>query len=159
MRRLLKEMDRGQGLRMVLRAAAALEAGDDATVARLLPKVRVEQPRWRLPLQLASVCDAERAHRWRALAERKGAPVWALAWFDAVAGETRRDALVTLLFVDRSLAMTVAHKELDIPGAEADAASSKRYVSFAHGRDCIRRFGADAVATLLERAHESTGAA
>jgi len=155
MRRLLRQMDRGRGLRMVLRAAAALEHGDEATLAQLLPRIREETPAWRLPLQVAAALDDDgQAAELLEVAKGAGAPKWALAWSDACAtGEERsRQGLVALLFADVALARTVAARDLALDGAEADPLASKRYVSFAHGRDCIRRFGAGLVADVLTRA-------
>ncbi len=154
MRRLLALIDRGAGLRLVFRAAAALEAGETQQVAELLPKIRREAPTWRLPLQIAAALDdAERAARHRAVAAEEGAPAWALAWLDAASPDEarRRQGLVALLFADPALARTVAARDLSVDGVEADARAAKRYVSVAHGRDLIRRFGAAAIADLLER--------
>lgn len=154
MRRLLALIDRGGGLRMVFRAAAALEAGEQEAARELLPKIRREAPTWRLPLQVASALDdGERARRYRAWAEEEGAPAWALAWYDASSSddERRRKGLVSLLFADAALARTVAARDLSMEGVEADGRAAKRYVSVAHGRDLIRRFGAAVIADLLER--------
>ena len=159
MRRLLEEMDRGRGLRTVLRAAAALEAEDDKTVDQLLPKVRQVEPPWKLPLQLAtSLDDPQRACRMRRVAERRGAPRWALAWARVGSDDAaeRREGLVALLFADAALARTVAARELAIDGAEADTAATQRFAQFVHGRDCVRRFGAALVADVYERAHGDT---
>lgn len=161
MRRLLEEMDRGRGLRTVLRAAAALEAEDDATVDELLPKVRAVEPAWKLPLQLAcSLDEPKRAKRLLAVAERRGAPSWALAWARASSEDEdeRREGLVQLLFSDAPLARTVAARELDVPGAESDVEATQRYAQFSHGRDCVKRFGAALVADVFERAHGDLGA-
>ncbi|MBM4375475.1 MAG: hypothetical protein FJ095_10350 [Deltaproteobacteria bacterium] len=155
MRRLLEELDRGKGLRLVLRAAAALEAGDESTVEALLPKVRAEEPAWRLPLQLASVLeDAVRARELRARAERAEAPKWALAWSRALSPEAdeQRRGLVELLAADPALARTVAARDLAIEGAVADGDASDRYAAFAHGRQCLRRFGPALVLQLIDRA-------
>ena len=155
MRRLLAELDRGRGLRLILRAAAALEDGDDATLAYLLPKVRSEEPAWRLPLQLASVLDdPARAMTLRERATRAEAPRWALAWSRALSADEdeRRRGLVELLVADPALARTVAARDLAIEGAVADGEASDRYAAFAHGRACLRRFGPTIVAALLERA-------
>jgi hypothetical protein len=156
MRRLLREMDRGGGLRLVMRAAAALEAGDDDELATLIPRVRGEQPAWRLPLQLAMALDDEaRAAAFRRFAGEAGAPSWATAWASALSSDEseRRSGLVELLFSDEALARTVAARELKIAGVEADAGAGKRYAAFSHGRDSLKRFGADQVATLFEHAH------
>ncbi|MBM4357409.1 MAG: hypothetical protein FJ096_04790 [Deltaproteobacteria bacterium] len=155
MRRLLRELDRGRGLRVVLRAAAALEAGDEAELAELLPKLRGEELAWRLPLQLASVLeDAPRAEALRARAAAANAPRWALAWSRALANdpEEQRRGLVELLFVDPALARTVAARDLALEGAVADPEGAERHAAFAHGRQCVRRFGAGLVADVLDRA-------
>ena len=155
MRRLLKELDRGKGLRLVLRAAAALEAGDDAELEELLPKVGAETTTWRLALQLASVLDdPARAEAFRQRAEKAGAPTWALAWSRALSNDAdvQRRGLVELLVIDPALARTVAARDLHIEGAVADGDASDRYAGFAHGRQCIRRFGPSAVAAVVERA-------
>ena len=60
-----------------------------------------------------------------------------------------------LLFADAPLARTVAARDLGVEGAVADAEAMARYAGFAHGRDSIRRFGARAVADLLEHAVRS----
>jgi hypothetical protein len=153
--RLLRQLDRGRGLRTVLRAAAALEAGDEAELGPLLPRVRVEEPPWWLPLQIAGALgDEGRAAALRARAEAAAAPPWALAWARALSPDDteRRRGLVELLFADAALARTVAARDLAIAGAEADPDAAERYVGFAHGRECIRRFGAEVVADLYERA-------
>jgi hypothetical protein len=155
MRRLLRELDRGRGLRLVLRAAAALEAGDEAELAELLPKLHGEEYAWRLPLQLASVLeDAARADALRARAASADAPRWALSWSRALAAdpEEQRRGLVELLAVDPALARTVAARDLGVEGALADPEGADRYAAFAHGRQCIRRFGATTVADVLDRA-------
>jgi hypothetical protein len=154
-REILREIDRGGGLRVVLRAAAALEAGDRRELVELLPKVAAEAPRWKLPLQVAAALgDADAAAPYVAWAEREGAPAWAIAWTRAMSsGEgARRQGLVELLFADAALARTVAARDLDVPGAVADVGAVERYTAFAHGRDSIRRFGAKVVADLLDRA-------
>ncbi len=153
-RQILREIDRGGGLRTVLRAAAALEAGDERELAGLLPAVAAEAPRWRLMLQVAAALgDEGAAAPLVARAEAEGAPAWAIAWTRAMAsGEVaRREGLVDLLFADPALARTVAARDLAVPGAEAELPALQRYTSFAHGRDSIRRFGAEAVARLLDR--------
>jgi hypothetical protein len=153
MRRLLERIDRGHGLRVVLRAAAALEAGNERELALLLPNVAKQQPAWKLPLQVAASLSGERAARMARMAEQAGAPPWAMAWARARSrdADERRHGLVDLLFADASLARTVAARELNIAGAEDDAAAGRRYVSFAHGRDCVARFGVEPVADLVER--------
>lgn len=155
MRRLLRELDRGRGLRLVLRAAAALEANDEAELAELLPKFGHEEQPWRLSLQLASVLDdPKRAEAWRAHAIASKAPRWALAWSRAASPdpEERRRGLVELLVADPALARTVAARELNVEGAVADPDGADRFAAFAHGQQCIRRFGATLVADVLERA-------
>jgi len=155
MRRLLRELDRGKGLRLVLRAAAALEAGDEAELVELLPKVRAEVPAWRLALQLASVLDdAALAETFRVRAEAADAPKWALAWSRALStdAEVQRRGLAELLVVDAALARTVAARDLKLEGAQSDGDASERYAGFAHGRQCIRRFGATSVAAVVLRA-------
>ena len=80
-REILREIDRGSGLRTVLRAAAALEAADRREVDESLPAVAAEEPAWRVLLQTAGALD-DRA-RAGALVERAraaGAPAWAIAW-------------------------------------------------------------------------------
>lgn len=155
MRKLLREMDRGGGLRTVLRAAAALEADDEQELAPLLPIVRADKPAWKLPLQVAmSLKDGERAAQLRARAERAEAPLWALSWAQALSADPaeQNHGLVELLFANASLARTVAARDVKLPGAEADTGAAERYAAFAHGRNCIDRFGAELVADLLERA-------
>ena len=154
MRRLLRDMDRGRGLRLVLRAAAALEDGDERELGQLLPKVRREVPAWRLPLQLAGALEnSKRAQHFVDVAARHDPPAWATAWSAALStdAQTRRQGLVKLLFSDAALARTVAARDLNIAGVEEDLDASQRYVAFAHGRRCIERFGADVVADLLDR--------
>ena len=155
MRRLLAQMDRGKGLRTVLRAAAALEAEDEDLLAELLPKVRAEEPAWKLPLQLAAALedDEPTSTRLREQAVTAGAPKWALAWSRVLAGDEadKRRGMVELLFLDAPLSRTVAARDLKLAGAVAEAQGTRRYVSFSHGRDAIRRFGASIVRDLLER--------
>jgi hypothetical protein len=154
-RQILREIDRGGGLRTVLRAAAALEAGDERELADLLPAVAGEAPRWRLLLQVAAaLSDAEAAAPYVARAEAEGAPAWAIAWTRAMSASeaARREGLVDLLVADAALARTVAARDLGIAGAAAESDALQRYTGFAHGRDSIRRFGAGAVAALLDRA-------
>jgi hypothetical protein len=156
MRRLLRTIDRGTGLRTVLRAAAALEARDEGELMELLPAVRAFEPAWRLPLQLSMAFDdPERAKTLATRAAELGAPGWAVAWSRALSREPseRREGLVALLVADAALARTVAARDLATAGATPDPAAAQRYASFAHGRDCIRRFGAALVDATLERAH------
>ncbi len=155
MRKLLRDMDRGQGLRLVLRAAAALEASDEGELAELLPRLKREEPTWRLPLQIAAVLeDRARAAELRARAEAAAAPKWAIAWSRALSSDAaeQRRGLVELLFVDASLARTVAARDLKLAGAEAEGEAAPRYAAFAHGRECIRRFGPELVANVYDRA-------
>ncbi|HHH11726.1 MAG TPA: hypothetical protein ENK23_06610 [Sorangium sp.] len=159
MRRLLRDMDRGAGLRTVLRAAAALEADDETELLPLLPKVRAATPAWRLPLQVAMVLDDKaRAALFLTRAERAQAPAWALGWAQALSADphTSNAGLVKLLFSHAALARTVAARDLELAGAEQDTAAIERYAAFAHGRTCIRRFGAAAVADLLDKAHQDS---
>jgi hypothetical protein len=155
-RAILASIDKGQGLRTVLRAAAALEAGDEEELGKLLPTVRKEQPAWQLRLQVAAALEPgpERDSMTR-LAADSGAPAWALAWVRALTGDeaTRRAGLVDLLFEDAALARTVAVRDLALPDVKADHEAVRRYAAFAHGRDVIRKFGAPQVASLLGRAH------
>ncbi len=153
-RNILREIDRGGGLRTLLRAAAALEAGDDDELAPLLPVIAAEEPPWRLALQVACALGDARAKAYVERARAAGAPAWALGWALALSTDDvdRRRGLVELLFADAGLARTIAARDLAVPGAVADPDSAQRYASFAHGRDMIRRFGAAEVATTLERA-------
>ncbi|HEY4117939.1 MAG TPA: hypothetical protein VGM56_08790 [Byssovorax sp.] len=153
-RALLAQIDRGSGLRTVLRAAAALEDGDEGEIAPLVDAVRAEIDGHRLLLQLAAaLADAEVAAPLVARAAARGAPDWALAWTRALSSDeaTKRAGLVELLWADASLARTVAARDLDVGGAVADPAAAQRYAAFAHGRDSIRRFGAPSVAKLCAR--------
>lgn len=160
MRRLLGEMDRGHGLRTVLRGAAALEAGDDGLLKQLVPKIREQQPAYKLALQLSvALGDSTRGERLHKRAAALDAPAWALAWAQALSDDpdVRRIGLVELLFADPPLARTVATKELAIEGAEADVAAAQRFAQMSHGRDCIRRFGPEIVADLYDRVHGEGG--
>lgn len=147
-------MDRGKGLRAVLRAAAALEAHDDGEVAELLPGLVGQEPSWQLTLQLATALDdgEERRERVRD-AERLGAPAWAVAWVGALSSDPdgQRQGLVDLLFEDPGLARTVAARDLHVPKVVSDNGAIARYAAFAHGRDVVRRFGAGPIAELLDR--------
>lgn len=154
-RRILTEIDRGQGLRTVLRAAAALEAGDEAEVRSLLGAVAREAEGWKLPLQVAAaLADPALAARYveRAVAEK--APAWAIAWTRAVSVDEkeRREGLVELLFSDAPLARTVAARDLLAAAVLPDPEATQRYTAFAHGRDSIRQFDAKIVARLIDRA-------
>lgn len=161
-RRILAEIDRGQGLRAVLRAAAALEAGDEGDVTALLPAVAKEAEGWKLLLQIAAALgDADKAAPYVERAAAREAPAWAIAWTRAMSADetARREGLVELLFSDAPLARTVAARDLSANGVEADPEAAQRYAAFAHGRDSIRRFGADIVASLVERALTGRGGA
>lgn len=153
-RAILAAIDKGQGLRTVLRAAAALEAGDDEELGKLLPAVASEQPAWQLRLQVAAALDEGEA-RAALVREgvRLGAPAWSIAWLDVGALDEARSraALVDLLFEDAALARTVAARELGATGVKTDNDAIRRYTSFSHGRDIIKRFGAKQVLGLLDR--------
>lgn len=170
-RRILAAIDRGAGLRVVLRAAAALEAGDQAELDALLPAVAAEADGYKLWLQVAGALggagpegepapglamDVASLIQRAKVAET---PAWALLWTEAVSGDEarRRTALVELLFADAPLARTVAARDLGVDGAVSDAEAATQYAAFAHGRDSIRRFGARLVADLLELASASGG--
>jgi hypothetical protein len=144
---------------MVLRAAAALEAGDEDEVSKLLPMVKREEPAWQLTLQVAATLEPGPQHD--ALVQRSthlGAPEWSLAWLRASSNDDteRRGGLVELLFLDAALARTVAARDLNVPGIKADNDAIRRYAAFSHGRDIIRRFGAKPLAALLDRASGKT---
>ena len=153
-RRILAAIDQGAGLRVVLRAAAALEAGDDAELQPLLPAVAAEAAGYKLWLQVAGALG-DAGMDGAVLIERAraaDAPAWALAWTQALSADEarRREGLVELLFSDAPLARTVGARDLHVDGAAADPEAATRYAAFAHGRDSIRRFGARTVADLLE---------
>ena len=154
-RRILAEIDRGQGLRTVIRAAAALEAGDEALLRELLAAVAREADGWKLVLQVAAaLADPALAASYvdRAIAE--SAPPWAIAWTRAMSADEkeRREGLVELLFTDAPLARTVASRDLVVTNVAPDPEAAQRYAAFAHGRDSIRRFDAKIVARLIDRA-------
>jgi hypothetical protein len=163
-RQILATIDRGAGLRTVLRAAAALEAGDEDELRPLLPAVAAEAAGYKLWLQVAAALggsgdgggsgDARAAAPYLERAAREQAPAWALAWTRAMSSDpaARREGLVELLFTDAPLARTVAARDLGAEGVVSDPEAAPRYAAFAHGRDSIRRFGARAVADLLDRA-------
>lgn len=160
-RKMLRDIDKGGGLRTVLRAAAALEAGDREELATLLPAVAHEEPRYKLLLQVAGALgDAEAARPYIERAAAEKAPAWALGWARATSEDAavRREGLVELLFADHALARTVAARDLHLEGVEADPDAGPRYASFTHGRDSIRRFGAATVAALLDEARAVGGA-
>jgi hypothetical protein len=153
-RAILTAIDKGQGLRTVLRAAAALEASDEPELGKLLPAVAAEQPAWQLRLQVAAALEAGQ-NRDSLIREgvRLGAPAWSVAWLGIGSTDPSqsRSALVDLLFEDAALARTVAARELALPGVKPDNDAIRRYASFAHGRDLIKRFGAVHVFELLGR--------
>jgi hypothetical protein len=154
-RAILAAIDKGRGLRTVLRAAAALEAGDEAELGKLAGAVAAEEPVWQLPLQVAaSLADGPKREALVREAARLGAPRWSLAWVDVGSADPARarTALVELLFEDAALARTVAARDLGLSSVKVDHDAVRRYASFAHGRDSIKRFGADEVSRLLERA-------
>jgi hypothetical protein len=156
-RAILRAIDRGKGLRTVLRAAAALEAEDEAELAELLPAIASSEVPWRLALQVASALDEPSDGGVRAplvaFARARGAPVWALAWADA----SQLPSRVALLFADAPLARTIAAREWKVPGAADDHDAIERYATFAHGRDAIRRFGARLVRDVVARAMPGAG--
>jgi hypothetical protein len=152
-RAILRAIDRGKGLRTVLRAAAALEAGDEEEFASLARGIAERESGWRLALQTASALSSDRGPARDGLvafARSHGAPSWALAWADP----TLRGK-VDLLFADAHLARTVAARDWKIEGAEDDREAIERYAAFAHGREAIGRFGALAVARALGKAFDA----
>lgn len=154
-RKILADIDRGKGLRTVLRAAAALEAGDEAELRSLLAVVAEEAAGWKLLLQVAAALgDPAAAKRYVDRATAEKAPDYAIAWTRAVSEDEkeRREGLVELLFSDAPLARTVAARDLLATAVAPDADAIERYTAFAHGRDSIRRFDAKIVAKLLDRA-------
>src|SRR5262245_31749858 len=109
-RKMLREIDKGGGLRTVLRAAAALEAGDRGELSTLLPAIANEEPRYKLLLQVAAALgDREAAQPYIERAIAKGAPAWALGWAKAMSEDAaaRREGIVELVFADHALARTV----------------------------------------------------
>ena len=166
-RAILQAIDRGAGLRTVLRAAAALEERDLAEVDTLAAQVLAGDARWRVPLQVAAAYSVE-AHKSASVARAEqlvsraidvGAPKFAVAWARATSADedARRAALVELLFLDAPFARTVAARDLSIDGVHEDGTAIARWASLDAGRAAIRRFGADAVAALLD--HLAQGAA
>lgn len=158
-RAILAAIDKGQGLRTVLRAAAALEAQDEDEVTKLLPLVRKDSPAWQLRLQVAAALEnGPQRDSLLARAVKLGAPPWSMAWLRALAptDEEKRAGLVDLLFEDAALARTVAARDLGFADIKVDNDAIRRYTSFAHGRDLIRRFGAVHVVALLERVDASS---
>jgi hypothetical protein len=163
-RAILRAIDRGRGLRTVLRAAAALEAGDDDELSPLVAGITASEPAWRLALQIAGAMatepsSSETRGRLILLATAHGAPAWALAWTAAsgVDGADSLRGMVDLLFADAPLARTVAAREWGVPGARDDHDGLERYATFSHGRDAIRRFGAPSVARVFALAFERGG--
>lgn len=154
--RILSSIDKGKGLRLVLHAAALLEAGDEGELRSKLAAVAAEAEGYRLALQIAQAFDGSSdAAPWIDRALQKGAPPWAIAWTRALSRDDkeRREGLVELLFADAPLARVVGARDLHIEGAApGDTEAVTRYASFAHGRDTIRRFGAREVAALIARA-------
>jgi hypothetical protein len=153
-RAILVAIDKGQGLRTVLRAAAAIEAQDEDEVTRLIPLVQKDSPAWQLRLQVAAALEPGPARDdLVARAARLGAPGWSLAWLRALSSndDEQRAGLVDLLFEDAALARTVAARDLGFTDIKADNDAVRRYAAFAHGRDVIRRFGAAHVVALLGR--------
>jgi hypothetical protein len=152
-RAILRSIDRGAGLRTVLRAAAALEAGDEDELAPLVSSLAHADAPWRLHLQLAAAIGDASAASQVARGESLGAPAWAIGWARAATGsdEEKRAALVDLLFADAGFARTVAARDLKIEGAHEDASAIARYASLDAGRVAIRRFGIDPVRALVTR--------
>lgn len=154
MRRLLRELDRGLGLRTLLRAAAAMEAGDEAELAELLPRLARDEQSWRRTLQVAAALgEASDIAAACERAESLQAPKWAVAWTRALSPDAsdRRRGLVELLVADPALARTVAARDLALEGCEEDYEAFERFAAFAHGRDMVRRFGPRSVESLLAR--------
>ena len=153
-RAILAAIDKGQGLRTVLRAAAALEAHDEEEVTRLIPLVQKDSPAWQLRLQVAAALDpGPERDDLVSRAVGLGAPAWSVAWLRALSSndEQKRAGLVDLLFEDAALARTVAARDLGFTDIKPDNDAIRRYTAFAHGRDAIRRFGAAHVVALLGR--------
>jgi hypothetical protein len=152
-RAILRSIDRGAGLRTVLRAAAALEAKDEDELGPLVASLAHAEAPWRLHLQLAAAMGddsgAAQVERGKAL----GAPAWAVGWARAATAgdDEKRAALVDLLFADPGFARTVAARDLKIEGAHEDATAIARYASLDAGRVAIRRFGVDPVRALVAR--------
>ena len=153
-RAILAAIDKGQGLRTVLRAAAALEARDEDELTKLLPLVRKDSPAWQLSLQVAAALESGPARK--ELLQRGvklGAPPWSIAWLRTLSSneDEQRAGLVDLLFEDAALARTVAARDLGFADIKVDNDAIRRYTAFAHGRDIIRRFGAAHLVALLGR--------
>jgi hypothetical protein len=161
-RAILRAIDLGKGLRTVLRAGAAVEAGDEEELALLVRSIATSEVGWRLALQVASAmtpdgdsASAPRATRDRlvAFAAAHAAPAWALSWATpTVKGK------VAFLFADAPLARTVAAREWKVEGAQEDRSAIERYATFAHGRDLIARFGPLVIAEVFARAFEPKAA-
>ena len=144
-RALLAQIDRGSGLRTVLRAAAALEEGDEAELAPLVDAVRAEIDGHRLlpacsPLRSPTPPSRRRSSHGEAAGRRAGLG----ACLDARSSDeaTKRAGLVELLWSDAALARTVAARDLDVGGAVADPAAAQRYGQ-------VERSGADSIQPLL----------
>jgi hypothetical protein len=161
-RAILRAIDRGKGLRTVLRAGAALEAGDEEELAPLVRSVATSEVAWRLAIQIATAMSpngdsatAPRATRDRlvAFAAAHGAPVWALSWAQSTSSASVKGK-VAFLFADAPLARTVAAREWKVEGAQEDRSAIDRYATFAHGRDLIARFGPLVIAEVFARAFE-----
>lgn len=160
-RAILQAIDRGAGLRTVLRAAAALEDDDDEELQSLASLVLAGDARWRVPLQVAAAYGAEpekaasvaRAETLIARAIAAGAPEFAVGWARCARadGDAQRAAVVALLFLDAPFARTVAARDLKIEGAHEDGTAIARWASLDAGRAAIQRFGAAAVSALLDR--------
>jgi hypothetical protein len=152
-RAILRAIDRGKGLRTLLRAGMALESGDEEELTPLIRSIARSEAGWRLALQTAAAWspkdDGEVGVRSGLVefARAHGAPAWALAWANPTL-----QGKVDLLFADAPLARTVAAREWKVDGAEDDREAIERYATFAHGRDAIRRFGPSAIAGVFARA-------
>lgn len=152
-RAILRSIDRGAGLRTMLRAAAALEERDEDELEDLLPALARSESPWRLHVQLAAAIADASAAPHLARGEALGAPRWALDWARAATSddEGKKRALVDLLFLDAAFARTVAARDLKIEGAHEDSTAIARYASLDAGRAAIRRFGIDPVRALVAR--------
>ena len=133
--------------------------GTTASSGPLLAVARAEAEGYKIWLQIAAALgasgDAAAPHLERAAAE--GAPAWALAWARALS--ERRDGAARgaggAALRRRAAGADGGGARPGVEGAVADAEAMGRYAGFAHGRDCIRRFGARAVADVLEHAVKS----
>ena len=123
-RAILAAIDKGRGLRTVLRAAAASEARDEEELGKLLPSVTREQPPWQLPLQVAAALEAgpsrDATRRAGQSARRTG--VGARLAERPCRRRTRAASRVwsILLFEDAALARTVAARDLSVPHIQPD---------------------------------------